>query len=215
MENKQIAISVRQPWASMICSGKKTIETRRWLTTYRGDLLICSSGKPYYKNESGVMICLVELYDCKPMIKEDEKSACCQRYPGAFSWFLRNIRPVVRLPVTGKLRFYYLDKSTVVIIEEEVNRIKKAFNCNYCKYKDNPKLCAVNNKTTDCLEHKGSVLIKQLQQPESNCLITIDSSSDKPIILIRGTDGQVIKATSEAAFENRHQDKHSYLWRLH
>jgi hypothetical protein len=32
------ALSVKQPWANMIASGKKTIETRKWPTDYRGVL---------------------------------------------------------------------------------------------------------------------------------------------------------------------------------
>lgn len=37
------AISLWEPWASLMCSGAKTIETRGWRTSYRGDLLICAS----------------------------------------------------------------------------------------------------------------------------------------------------------------------------
>ena len=40
------AVSVKQPWASLIAEGNKTIETRTWPTNYRGDLLICASKKP-------------------------------------------------------------------------------------------------------------------------------------------------------------------------
>jgi hypothetical protein len=39
-------LSIRQPYASLICRGIKTIENRSWDTTYRGKLLIHSSGKP-------------------------------------------------------------------------------------------------------------------------------------------------------------------------
>jgi len=39
-------ISVRQPYASLICRGIKTIENRTWDTKYRGKLLIHASGKP-------------------------------------------------------------------------------------------------------------------------------------------------------------------------
>lgn len=34
------ALTVRQPWASLIATGAKTIETRWWRTDWRGDLLI-------------------------------------------------------------------------------------------------------------------------------------------------------------------------------
>lgn len=39
-------ISIRQPFASLICRGIKTIENRSWKTNYRGKLLIHASGKP-------------------------------------------------------------------------------------------------------------------------------------------------------------------------
>lgn len=34
------AISIRQPWAELILSGRKTVELRRWSTEYRGPLWI-------------------------------------------------------------------------------------------------------------------------------------------------------------------------------
>lgn len=40
------ALSLKQPWANAIAKGFKTIETRTWETSFRGDLLICSSLKP-------------------------------------------------------------------------------------------------------------------------------------------------------------------------
>ncbi|MCL2762645.1 MAG: ASCH domain-containing protein [Treponema sp.] len=39
-------LSIRQPFASLICRGIKTIENRSWDTAYRGKLLIHASGKP-------------------------------------------------------------------------------------------------------------------------------------------------------------------------
>jgi len=39
-------LSIRQPYASLICRGIKTIENRSWDTAYRGKLLIHASGKP-------------------------------------------------------------------------------------------------------------------------------------------------------------------------
>ena len=39
-------LSIRQPFASLICRGIKTIENRTWNTAYRGKLLIHASGKP-------------------------------------------------------------------------------------------------------------------------------------------------------------------------
>lgn len=45
------AISLWEPWASLMMTGAKTIETRSWQTNYRGDLLICSSKAGLKKDE--------------------------------------------------------------------------------------------------------------------------------------------------------------------
>lgn len=44
-------LSIRQPWASLICAGIKDVENRTWKTNYRGKLLIHSSS---YKCPKGV-----------------------------------------------------------------------------------------------------------------------------------------------------------------
>lgn len=38
------ALSVRQPWASLIAAGRKSIEIRTWRTDYRGPLAIHAAG---------------------------------------------------------------------------------------------------------------------------------------------------------------------------
>ncbi len=102
------AISLKQPWANLVAEGKKTIETRKWNTRYRGDLVICSSQKPDI-HPAGYAICVVEVYDTRPMQKKDEKAACCKVYSKAHSWFLRNLRPInPPIPVKGKLSIFDL-----------------------------------------------------------------------------------------------------------
>lgn len=44
------AISIWQPWASLIAVGAKKYETRPWATSYRGPLLICT-GKKQLSNQ--------------------------------------------------------------------------------------------------------------------------------------------------------------------
>lgn len=99
------AISIKQPWANMIASGQKTIETRLWPTEYRGPLLIVSSKTPDI-HPAGYAVALAELVDCRPMNSSDEKAACCPRCPGAFSWVLSDIRKIPIFPVRGKLGLY-------------------------------------------------------------------------------------------------------------
>lgn len=96
-------ISVKQPWANLIAYGMKTIETRTWSTNYRGRLGIASScdGK-----EPGALIATCNLIDCRPMIIDDEKEACCRIYPGAYAWILSDVQRIEPIKVKGKLGIY-------------------------------------------------------------------------------------------------------------
>jgi len=78
------ALSIKDPWLTMIMDGKKSIETRAWRTSYRGDLLLVGSQRPKGRF-SGQAACVVNLVDCRPMTVEDEEFACCGVYWGAFS----------------------------------------------------------------------------------------------------------------------------------
>lgn len=101
------AISLKQPWADMVVKGEKTIETRKWNTHYRGDLVICSSAKPTDLGIAGHALGIVEVYDVRPMQKKDEKEACIKVYPKAHAWLLRNIRRITKpIPIKGQLSIF-------------------------------------------------------------------------------------------------------------
>lgn len=99
------AISVRQPWAGLIASGQKTIETRTRPTQYRGDVLICASKSPHAPG-AGEALCIVTIVDCRRMVSDDAAAACCPPYDGAWAWILANARPIRPFPVKGRLSFY-------------------------------------------------------------------------------------------------------------
>lgn len=99
------AISVKQPWANLIASGEKTIETRTWATDYRGELLIVSSKAPAIQ-PAGFALAIVRVVDCRLMCRRDEMAACCPVYEGAFSWVLAGIRRIKPFPVRGQLGLY-------------------------------------------------------------------------------------------------------------
>jgi len=44
------ALSIKQPWASLIAHGLKDIENRTWATKYRGKIYIHASGTPSFNN---------------------------------------------------------------------------------------------------------------------------------------------------------------------
>jgi len=110
---KYKALSLRQPFANFVASGKKTIETRKWGTNYRGDIVICSSKKPAIY-PAGYALCIVELYHIELMKKAHERAACCKKYPKAQSWFLRNLRVFKKpIPVKGALSLFDLELTKV------------------------------------------------------------------------------------------------------
>ena len=99
------AISIKEPWASMILEGKKTIETRTWKTKHRGKLLLCASKNPKSKI-SGKAFAIVDLDVIIEMKKEHEKLACCEVYLRAYSWFLRNLIKIQPFDVKGQLGIF-------------------------------------------------------------------------------------------------------------
>jgi hypothetical protein len=109
-------LSIKQPWANLIASGRKTIETRTWSTEYRGELLIVSSKIPAIV-PAGAAIAIVDLIDCRRMLKSDEPAACCDLYPNAYAWVFRNIRPVRPVAVRGSLGIYEIDFKPEVILD--------------------------------------------------------------------------------------------------
>ncbi len=108
MARRVKAVSVKQPWANLIASGQKTIETRTWSTNYRGELLIVSSKSPRIA-PAGFGLAIAALVECRPMAKHDEAAACCDVYPNAQAWVLEDIRRIDPFPVSGRLGLYEVE----------------------------------------------------------------------------------------------------------
>ncbi len=106
------ALSVKQPWANMIASGEKTIETRTWSTEHRGPLLIVSSKEPDIA-PAGFALAVVNLVDCRPMSVLDEAKAKCSKYKGAYSWVLQDVRKLDPIPVRGQPNLFDVDDDLV------------------------------------------------------------------------------------------------------
>ena len=107
-ENTMKALSIKQPWANLIASGGKTIETRTWKTDYRGPLLICSSKSPDI-HPAGQALAIATLTDCRPMSVLDEAAAQCRKYDGAFAWVLADVRKISAFPVRGQIGLFDVD----------------------------------------------------------------------------------------------------------
>ncbi|MBI5727556.1 MAG: ASCH domain-containing protein [Ignavibacteriales bacterium] len=130
------ALCVKEPWASLIMEGRKTIETRTRNIKYRADILIVASKKPVslhdlWFNDSlkvlhalqlpdyllGHALCVAELYDCRRMVKDHVEFALCPVYDGAYSWFLRNVRKIKPFPLKGKLGLFDVDQKFIEVIK--------------------------------------------------------------------------------------------------
>lgn len=104
-------LSVRQPWASLIASGQKSIEVRSWPTKYRGPLVICASKSPKLSDlPTGCAVCVVDVIDCRPITHDDASAACCGVDPEReFAWVLSSPRVIPSLPtVSGRLGIFDL-----------------------------------------------------------------------------------------------------------
>lgn len=110
------AISLKEPWVTLIVTGQKTIETRVWCTKHRGPLLIVGSQRPEGRF-AGKAACIVDVADCRKMTREDEKAACIELYPRARAWIIRNLRLVKPFPVKGQLGIYEVDDKLIEIVE--------------------------------------------------------------------------------------------------
>lgn len=84
-----LALTIHQPWAHLIAIGRKTIETRTWLTAHRGPLAIHASvQKPnpqlcrYFQIDPaqlqhGCVIAVGNIATSRRLTASDSTAACC------------------------------------------------------------------------------------------------------------------------------------------
>ena len=107
---KMKAISLHQPWASMVAQGSKIIETRNWPTNHRGDLLVVSTRKPELPGFlCGYALCVVNVIDCRRMTVKDESDARCKWRNDLWAWVLSDIRRIEPFRVRGFQGIYELE----------------------------------------------------------------------------------------------------------
>lgn len=119
------AITLWEPYASLISVGAKTVETRSWLTTYRGKLLIHAAKRQLtsvqkqllvqWKENFGIEValhpgCIVAvctLKDCVQMTPEliaqqnELEIALGDWKVGRYAWILENISATTPVEVRG------------------------------------------------------------------------------------------------------------------
>jgi len=120
-------LSLKQPFAELVVSGKKTIELRNWNTKFRGRFLIHASKKPnleamkkfgFDKLPTGVIIGRAELVDIKKYEGDLEHAKDKSKHLANISWgkygfVLKNMERVKLIEAKGKLGFWEFDSSKV------------------------------------------------------------------------------------------------------
>lgn len=113
-------LSLKQPFAELVVSGKKTIELRNWNTKFRGKFLIHASKIPDSKSMKkfgfdklpvGVIVGEAELKEVKKYEKEKEHKKDMNKHLANSSWgkygfVLENIKRIDPIPAKGMLGFW-------------------------------------------------------------------------------------------------------------
>lgn len=120
-------LSVSQPFADLIISGKKIIELRNWNTNFRGEFLIhapikirtedCKRLKINEKLVTGAIIGKAELYEVKKYnsikeIKADQKFHLASKnfHDRTYGFMLKNSKSLrIPIPYKGQLGFFEID----------------------------------------------------------------------------------------------------------
>lgn len=116
------ALSLKQPFAELVVSGKKTIELRKWNTKFRGKFLIHASKIPdkkamknfgFDKLPLGMIVGEAELIDVKNYKtekehKKDKNKHLANSFWGNYGFVLKNPKRIKPFPAKGNLNFWNL-----------------------------------------------------------------------------------------------------------
>ena len=121
-------LSLKQPYAELLVSGKKTIEVRKWNTKFRGRFLVHASKSideeackrlkiDQSKLVTGAIVGKANLYDVvsyqskKSFLKDKNKHFASSNYDNPKYGFLVNQtnRFEIPIPIRGKLGFFNVD----------------------------------------------------------------------------------------------------------
>ncbi len=140
------ALTIRQPWASLILAGKKQIETRTARTKRRGQVFIhaATTMGPSEREAAiregldpdmlprGVIVGTVEIVDSVPV--EDLTVSAAERSrgdyrPGRWGWKLANVRPLQKpIAAKGALSFWKVpDDIAAMAAEEQGPPVERVF----------------------------------------------------------------------------------------
>ena len=141
-----LALTLQQPWASLISAGVKSCETRTWPAPrqYWGDVIAIHAGmtevREFRNNDpevihllgqtptpKGAVVAIARLKDCVPTERlwpgrlEDHFGNFS---PGRFAWRLTGVQPLVEVvPCRGRLRLWTLPNG---VASEVMSRLGSA-----------------------------------------------------------------------------------------
>ena len=113
------AITVHQPWADLIVTGRKRVENRSRPTHHRGQLAIhaglsrrqCGPGDD--ERTFGALLGVVEVYDCLSVAEYRRRFPGDQYATGPWCWCLRGARALsAPVPCRGSQGFFNVDLDT-------------------------------------------------------------------------------------------------------
>lgn len=131
-------LSVSQPFAELIITGRKTIELRKWNTNFRGEFLVhapikvrikdCKRLKIAKKLDTGAIVGKVELYGVKKYgsdkeVKKDQEFHLASRefHDREFGFLLKNPKPFrMPIPWKGQLGFFEVDLPKATIKNRDI-----------------------------------------------------------------------------------------------
>ena len=115
------ALSLKQPWAELILQGKKTIETRKWNTNFRGSFYIHASKNidkdmiaelKSFNITRGALIGKANLTEVKEyksekdFHKDDKKHLAKNLKFRKYGFILSDITRIKPIPYKGQLNFF-------------------------------------------------------------------------------------------------------------
>ncbi|EGR1752556.1 ASCH domain-containing protein [Vibrio parahaemolyticus] len=115
------ALSVVQPWGSLIAKGTKSLEIRSWspeklpmqdIALVQNDVRLTANGQ---EDPNGIVVAIIDIVACRAWERSDCENSGCDESEfeeGWLAWEITNVRELNRpIPATAKRGFYELTKA--------------------------------------------------------------------------------------------------------
>lgn len=120
------ALSIQQPWASLIRDGIKSLEVRTWRTHHRGELLVVASKRPDTQRAArrfeikepvyGASVCVVDLVGIRKGGQRGDRVRALAASRGKWVWEIANPRMVEPVRIHGQFGIYEVPAGKVYFL---------------------------------------------------------------------------------------------------